>query len=153
MQTITKEQASPESAVILAISVLRERVSSLSRTDQDDFYELLPYLLGGDQEEHESARAAVEEILGQEPGMVSRARLDSPPSALLQKWMNDVGRRLHKARKSAGLTQMELAEKSGIPQSYLSRLERGEHTPNAMTIEKIGRALNVPVAELDPDEE
>lgn len=151
MQTVTttaKEHAAPESAFALAIEVLRERVSGLSREDQDDLYELLPYLLGGDKEERESASAAVGEILGQKTGTVSRVKMDEAPSASLKKWMDHVGDRLREARKTAGLTQGQLAEESGIPQSYISRLERGEHSPTAITREKLERALKIPGSEL-----
>jgi transcriptional regulator with XRE-family HTH domain len=34
------------------------------------------------------------------------------------------------ARKAAGPTQTALAEATGIPQSEISRLERGEGSPN-----------------------
>ena len=45
-----------------------------------------------------------------------------------------------KARAEAGLTQAELAEKAGMTQAQVSRLESGQW-PTPATIEKLARAL------------
>jgi transcriptional regulator with XRE-family HTH domain len=56
---------------------------------------------------------------------------------------------LKAARKRAGLTQTELAEKSGISFSYLAKLEIGAQlNPSYETLEKIATALNVGADEL-----
>lgn len=52
-----------------------------------------------------------------------------------------LGREFARARAEAGLTQEELAERSGIRQETLSRLERGRVNPTAKTLEKLARAL------------
>ena len=44
-------------------------------------------------------------------------------------------------RKSAGLTQQELAKRAGIRQETLSRIESGKHPPMLKTLKKIDRAL------------
>ena len=46
-----------------------------------------------------------------------------------------------KAREAAGLTQRELAERSGVPQSTIARIERGYNT-SIDTISKIALKLN-----------
>ena len=46
-----------------------------------------------------------------------------------------------KAREAAGLTQRELAERSGVPQSTIARIERGYNT-RIDTLSKIAFALN-----------
>jgi DNA-binding XRE family transcriptional regulator len=46
-----------------------------------------------------------------------------------------------KARKEAGLTQKELAEKCGIKQGNLSRLENGVTDPSIETLEAIANGL------------
>ena len=46
-----------------------------------------------------------------------------------------------KARKEAGLTQKELAEKCGIKQGNLSRLENGVTDPSIETLETIAESL------------
>jgi transcriptional regulator with XRE-family HTH domain len=41
------------------------------------------------------------------------------------------------ARKQAGLTQAELAERAGVTQSVIARLERGGGNPTFMTLERV----------------
>jgi transcriptional regulator with XRE-family HTH domain len=41
------------------------------------------------------------------------------------------------ARKSAGLTQAELAERAGVTQSVIARLERGGGNPTFLTLERV----------------
>ena len=53
---------------------------------------------------------------------------------------------LHKARKSAGLTQKELAEKLGTKQAYIAELERGRKNITFSTITKYARACGKKIA-------
>lgn len=48
-----------------------------------------------------------------------------------------------RARTEAGLTQKELADLIGKPQSYIARLESGRHNPTVKTIIRVGEALGV----------
>ncbi|HML96604.1 MAG TPA: helix-turn-helix transcriptional regulator [Thermodesulfobacteriota bacterium] len=50
---------------------------------------------------------------------------------------------LRKARKKAGLTQKELGEKTGIPQSHISRIEKGEVDIQASSLVGIARVLGL----------
>jgi DNA-binding XRE family transcriptional regulator len=49
---------------------------------------------------------------------------------------------LRASRKSAGLTQSQLAEKSGVTQSEISRIEKGRYSPRLATLFSLARALN-----------
>ncbi|MBI3950815.1 MAG: helix-turn-helix transcriptional regulator [Acidobacteria bacterium] len=60
----------------------------------------------------------------------------------------DVGSRIRQARLQAGLTQTELAERTGIKRPNIARIESGKHCPSLDTLEKIAEALNVTVARL-----
>lgn len=51
--------------------------------------------------------------------------------------------RLREARKKAGLTQMQIAEKLGITAQSYSQYETGKRRPKSDTISKIADALNV----------
>ncbi len=53
------------------------------------------------------------------------------------------------ARKRAGLTQTDLAALTGIGQSEISRIERGNGNPTQETLSKIGRAVNKRLAFVD----
>ena len=61
-----------------------------------------------------------------------------------------IGKTIQDMRSEKGWTQMELAEKSGLQQSHISRLEAGVHSPSWKTLEKIANALGVEVGHLDP---
>lgn len=50
-------------------------------------------------------------------------------------------------RSRQGLTQAELAEKVGVDQSYLSRLERGQRRPSARLFARLCKVLNVSLEE------
>ena len=44
-------------------------------------------------------------------------------------------------REKQNLTQVELAEKTGVPQAQISRIERGVVSPTSATLTKIAEAL------------
>lgn len=52
-----------------------------------------------------------------------------------------VGQALREAREGAGLSQVELAERSGLGQPTLSRIENGRANPTVGLLEDIARAL------------
>jgi transcriptional regulator with XRE-family HTH domain len=75
---------------------------------------------------------------------------DAGSSEGLQHWMGFISERIRHFRELAGLTQQEHAEKTGLRQSHISRLEQAHHSPSALTLEKIAGALGIAVSELDP---
>ena len=81
---------------------------------------------------------AMLEILDQRPIQVKKMALDDGQTSTgLQKWIDYVSGRIRDARRESGLTQEELAERSGLPLSHISRLESGKHSPSRHTIEKL----------------
>ena len=52
-----------------------------------------------------------------------------------------VGRNAARLRHAAGLTQEQLAERSGFSQQYLSDLERGLFNPTVVTLYELAEAL------------
>jgi transcriptional regulator with XRE-family HTH domain len=46
-------------------------------------------------------------------------------------------------RKSKGLTQEQVQERTGLSQQYLSDLERGKRNPTVVTIFELAQALGV----------
>ncbi|MGV0627533.1 helix-turn-helix domain-containing protein [Mycolicibacter minnesotensis] len=55
---------------------------------------------------------------------------------------------LRAVRKQRGLTLEELAERTGLTKSYLSKIERSQSTPSIATAIKVAGALDVDVAQL-----
>ena len=55
---------------------------------------------------------------------------------------------LARLRLDRGLTQEDLALKSGLSRLALGRIERGDAVPRASTVRVLAKALNVPVGEL-----
>lgn len=53
-----------------------------------------------------------------------------------------VGHALAQTRKEAGLTQVELAQRVGVQQSMVSRIERGKGNPTVSLIEQLSLALD-----------
>lgn len=50
-----------------------------------------------------------------------------------------------KARKASGLSQRELAQRCGLPQSTIGRIEAGLVVPNVTTIAKIAEVLQLEI--------
>jgi len=64
------------------------------------------------------------------------------------KKMNVVGNNIKRFRENEGITQEELALKSGLSQGYINQLENGKRRYTQKTLEFIADSLSVPVIEL-----
>lgn len=53
----------------------------------------------------------------------------------------DVAMQVVELREKHGLTQAQLAERSGIDQADISRIERGATSPTARTLQRVADAL------------
>jgi transcriptional regulator with XRE-family HTH domain len=74
------------------------------------------------------------------------ARFDSRRS-----FAEEVGRRVELARFKKRWTTTDLARVAGTSQGQVSRLERGTHLPNLITMARLARALEVPLSSLVDD--
>ena len=59
-----------------------------------------------------------------------------------------LGRELKRERKNLGLSQEQLAQRVGLSTQYMSRIERGMHSPSFKILLELGRALGRPAASL-----
>jgi len=59
-----------------------------------------------------------------------------------------LGERIRDLRKKRGLTQIDLAERTGLPQSHVSEVERGMSLPNVVTLLRLAIALDCKVTDL-----
>ena len=60
----------------------------------------------------------------------------------------NVGLHIQKKRKSLGVTQKELARRSGLEQSLISKMERGRHQPRFTTLSRYAKGLKLSVPDL-----
>jgi transcriptional regulator with XRE-family HTH domain len=56
--------------------------------------------------------------------------------------------RLRRLRQERGMTQQQLAKRSGVSHGYLARLEIKMHDPSLSTLAKLAKALKVTGVEL-----
>ena len=59
-----------------------------------------------------------------------------------------LGAKITNARKSANVSQLELAEMVGIQQSHLSRIENGRYMPRVDIVARIADALGCKIDDL-----
>lgn len=59
-----------------------------------------------------------------------------------------LGRRIKELRGERGMTQEELADRSGLFRTYLSRIERGTANPTLSMLHALATAFRVDVTEL-----
>ncbi|MFN7696400.1 MAG: helix-turn-helix transcriptional regulator, partial [Deltaproteobacteria bacterium] len=57
-----------------------------------------------------------------------------------------LGTRIRELRLAAGLTQAELARRTGIHRPNIARVEAGRHTPSLETLARLAAAIGVPTA-------
>lgn len=64
--------------------------------------------------------------------------------------MKSIGERIKDARKSAGLTQLELAKKTELSRSYIGDIEKDRYNPSVSTLQLIAATTNTPLENLLP---
>jgi transcriptional regulator with XRE-family HTH domain len=62
-----------------------------------------------------------------------------------------IGARLKKLRESKALSQGDIEKRTGLLRCYISRVENGHTVPAVPTLEKMARALEVPMYQLFHD--
>lgn len=139
----------------IIIAWLLKRFKELPNESLKDFYSLMEMLINPETpaEEHEDIFKTMREILF--PHLIGTVRIvhtgqEEQTPDKVQSRINWVGSTVKKYRKQKEWTQMDLAEKSGLRQPQISRLEMGVHSPSFKTLEKIANALSIAIGELDP---
>ncbi len=59
-----------------------------------------------------------------------------------------LGTNLREARRRLGLTQEQVAERSGVHSTEVSRIEGGKRDPKVSTLERLARAVEVKPGQL-----
>jgi transcriptional regulator with XRE-family HTH domain len=60
----------------------------------------------------------------------------------------EIGRRVRQLRQAKKLSQRDIEKSTGLLRAYLSRVENGHTVPNIATLEKLARALDMPLYKL-----
>lgn len=136
----------------LAVACLMHRIATLPQESVADLAALAPELAKCDNAE--TFREIVDtlrEILFPEliGDICDGAAGPFRDAGNLQLRMNWIGEKVKAKREAAGLTQVELAEKARLPQSHISRIESGKHSPSHKTITKLANALGIEEKDLD----
>jgi transcriptional regulator with XRE-family HTH domain len=76
---------------------------------------------------------------------VSIPRTDDPP-------VGDLGANLREARKKLRLTQEQVAERSGVHATEVSRIEAGKRDPQVSTLLRLAKAVEARPGELLEDD-
>jgi XRE family transcriptional regulator, regulator of sulfur utilization len=58
------------------------------------------------------------------------------------------GATIRQFREAKSWSQEELAEQAGLNRSYIGEIERGKVAASIVTVDKLARAFNVPMANL-----
>ena len=135
---------------------IAENLANLDDESYQDFVELLEI---NHREESPDERKAIGETLIEIlcPDILKQqvyADLTKTEEAIARRkltaYREKVGEQIAKYRKIKKLSQVQLGELAGIPQSHVSRLERGQLTATFVTIEKIAKALKITPSRIDP---
>jgi DNA-binding XRE family transcriptional regulator len=123
----------------------------LSQEDKNDLFDLSKALCNATtDEELQAAAAGLREILDQSETTVRRIEISEDFHEGDNKWIEFVAQRIKDARTEAGMTQDEVTQLTGLPQSHISRLENRQHSPSRATLEKIAAATKKPLSFFDP---
>lgn len=62
--------------------------------------------------------------------------------------MGDLGANLREARERLGLTQEQVAQRSGVHATEVSRIEAGKRDPQVSTVRRLAKAVDVKPGQL-----
>ncbi len=74
--------------------------------------------------------------------------LSSKEKAEKEIFAKKFGKILSDARKKAGLTQEQLADRADFHRTYIGFMEQGVYSPNLYSLTKIAKALNIKLSDL-----
>lgn len=139
----------------IAVAVLMRRFTEIGKDALRDIVSLVEQWMAPETpaEDHMEIFETIREILF--PELVGDicflpAGSEQEMPKILRRRAEHVGKMLKRIRNAKNIKQVALAKKAGLPQSHISRLETGTHSPSFKTLTKIAKALEVEVGDLDP---
>ena len=67
---------------------------------------------------------------------------------MTEKVLKDLGQQVRLIRRKQGISQENLAHIAGLDRTYVGGIERGLRNPSLRNINKIAKALKVPIKDL-----
>lgn len=135
-----------------AVNVIMDRIGRFPAQDRSDFVSLFREAASATTvEDRIGIRDTMVEILDGRGATIETddlAENHAQPESWV-KWVAWVSTRIREARSEAGLTQEQFVERSGLPQSHISRIENAKHSPARGTLERVAGALGKPVTFFD----
>lgn len=125
-----------------------ELFKRLTKEQVADFVELAEIFASS--RDPEVLETMVEVLSPESLEVVFESGVDEAAASQLDECQKKIGEQIKNERVQRGWTQEFLAERAGLKQSHISRLELGVHTPSDLTIKKIADALDIPPDKLDP---
>lgn len=95
-------------------------------------------------------RKIIEDAIGGSSGDVTEGTSIDADLRGLVNHRDWVGKQIRLMRQKIGINQAELAHRTGLTQSHVSRIESGGYVATFVTIQKIANALSVRPCDLDP---
>jgi len=136
----------------VAVATVVARIVQLDQNDQTDLLECVKDLRTiKTQEDAEETLSTILEILNpnrNRSSLIMDHDVEKPSRETYEGWLVWISRQIKTLRDERGWTQQELADNTGLPQSHISRLEQGKHSPSHKTLAKIADACGVDVGTL-----
>jgi DNA-binding XRE family transcriptional regulator len=134
-----------------AIATVVSRMVQLDEQDQRDLFECVKDLSTiKTPEDAQETMKTILEILEPKRKTNSLKSLEEMGTGRsrdnYQAWLVFISKKLRDCREQKNMTQDDVARAAGLPQSHISRLERGMHSPSRKTLQKIAEALHVDVS-------
>lgn len=76
---------------------------------------------------------------------------DPSPSLAGDPVLVALGAAIRRARKTRGLSQEKLAQKSSMERAYVGAIERGYQNPSFMKLAQVAKVLDLPLSKLIAD--
>lgn len=140
----------------MAVATLVSRMMQLDEQDQHDLWSVIQDMQTvKSREDAKDSLDTIMEILQPACKLAAPVSMEDLSQGRsregYESWLVWISEKLKDLRSAKGMTQEQLATASGIPQSHISRLERGHHSPSRKTLEKLAGALGVDVGTLAID--
>ncbi len=135
-----------------ARSFLNRRLAEMSEEDRAAVIELLQIAGSPDCEDEAEVNQAITELLLPDSfaGPIDEDDDDDRAKERVEAYRKKVGSSVRALRTAKGMTQDELAKATGLPQSHISRIEKGKHASTFITIQRLASALGTTPSQIDP---